>query len=125
MVGALACLVESDHHRPVDERAPLGCRDLLLRRLSQANSGSTTVLVNEFDAGGFQSSHDCFDGPFLELIAALKSGNGVNGHFGSRRKLPNTPAEGSTSHPTLNRKNHNIVLILVAMSDELDIITVL
>jgi hypothetical protein len=85
--------------------------------LAKSHPGPSSIFINKIDACGLKRSPQCLDGPILELIAAFKSGNSVDSHFGGGGKLSDSPPKSSTSHPALNgQKIHNNALISVAMA---------
>jgi hypothetical protein len=46
-----------------------------------ADTRAAAVVIDKLDSSSFQREANCFDGPLLKLVTALKPGNGINGHF--------------------------------------------
>ena len=83
------------------------------------------VTIGELNASSFESVLQRLHGPLLELVSSLKSGNGIYRNLRCGSKFANTQTESRAGHPTLHwKKNHNVVLILVAGRDFLYILTV-
>jgi hypothetical protein len=77
-------------------------------RLAKANASTSTVLIDEFDAGGFERLADNFEsGPSGLMAPCLKLANRNDANAGMLGQFTLAPLDKTTRCSALCRSDHN------------------
>jgi hypothetical protein len=80
-----------------------------LLSLSQPDSGTAAVLVDELDAGSLQCLPQAVHCRLPRVRSILDARHGIGCNASSFSEFSNTPTNGRSSHPELNRFHCYIV----------------